>query len=37
LFFAYALIISLVIILLTITYHLFKAMQANPVEALKYE
>jgi len=37
LFFAYALIISLVIILLTITYHLFKAMHANPVEALKYE
>lgn len=36
-FFGYALLISLLIILLTIIYHLFKAMRANPVDALNYE
>jgi len=36
-FFGYALVISLLIIMLTITYHLFKAVRVNPVDAIKYE
>jgi putative ABC transport system permease protein len=36
-FFVYALIISLVIIMLTLTYHLIKAARDNPVDAIRYE
>jgi len=36
-FFVYALVISLVIIILTLTYHLVKAARDNPVDAIRYE
>jgi putative ABC transport system permease protein len=37
LFFGYGLIITIIIIMLTIAYHLFRVMRTSPVEALKNE
>ena len=35
--FGYGLAASLLIILLTVSYHIIKAMHANPAATLKYE
>lgn len=37
LFFAYTLVATILIILLTVSYHLIKAMNTNPATTLKYE